>query len=98
MEETIPERGALIVILYHSSLLAFQIQDTSGIWLALFDIIDYTASMGFGGVFAAQNGFNVKRHCREVTTSIKNNPSSPESFVQYIKSWDGGFVVPVLCA
>jgi hypothetical protein len=54
----LPEVNGLIVILDQTCLLAFQIQNTSSIRLGLLDILDYTASMGFGGVFAGQDGIN----------------------------------------
>lgn len=57
----------LIVILYQARLLAFQIQNTGSIRLGLLDIIDYTASMGFGGVFSGQDGIDAGRHCGEAT-------------------------------
>ena len=57
----------LVVILYQARLLAFQIQNTGSIRLGPLDIIDYTASMGFGGVFSGQDGIDAGRHCGEAT-------------------------------
>lgn len=57
----------LVVILYQARLLAFQIQNTGSIRLGSLDIIDYTASMGFGGVFSGQDGIDAGRHCGEAT-------------------------------
>jgi hypothetical protein len=70
-QEMLPEMDGLIVILYQARLLALQVQNTSSLWLGLLDIFDYTASMGFGGVFPGQDGINAGRHCGEATlTSI----------------------------
>jgi hypothetical protein len=67
----LPEVDGLIVVLYQARLLAFQVQNTRSLWLGLLDIIDYTASMVFGGVFPGQDGINAGRHCGEATmTSI----------------------------
>lgn len=65
----LPEVDRLIVILNQAGFLAFQIQNTGSIRLGLLDIIDYTASMGSGGVFPGQDGINAGRHCGEATTA-----------------------------
>lgn len=62
----LPERSFFIVILDHSSLLSLQVQHTRDISSGGLDVVDYTTSVGFGGVFASQNGISVLCHRGEM--------------------------------
>jgi hypothetical protein len=54
----IPEWHALIIVLDHPGLLPLKVENASGIWILLLDVLYDPSCMLFGGVFPRKDSFD----------------------------------------